>query len=506
MCRAVPVRGRGSKSPCHGAAVAAVLCALVLGATAGRAGAEPSVPWLPSASARHALQLLADEAGLDLPVSQWPLPAGAVLRALDALPAVLPPGAEAARSLLGRELQAQRVARLQLAVRSRADALVGYGDDATPGSAFAVRSAVAAGSAFALRVGARIEERAHADRSGVDGRLDDSAVVVEALGLQLRASSQRSWWSPGWQGALALGNNAPAFTGVGLQRASASTSGSPWLAWLGPWNFDIFVARTEDGDGFSSRPYLLANRLTFKPWPFIELGLTKTTQWGGQGRPQSWRSFVDAWLGAGLNTDADSSLAGDAANALAGFDLRLRCPFGVRCAGYGQWIGEDEASNLPSAYLNLWGVEAWSADGVHRWFAEYASTHCHQSVVRQPESGCAYRNHAYPQGWASAGRWIGHGAGPDSRLVTLGWLHASGASLRLHAGSVGSRVGSTSPTTDDPATSGRLVGVSARWHFAWSPGVSVAPEIDWLRVRAAQGRHSEARVGATVSVALGAAR
>jgi hypothetical protein len=127
-------------------------------------------------------------------------------------------------------------------------------------------------------------------------------------------------------------------------------------------------------------------------------------------------------------------------------------------------------------------------------------------VVRQPESGCAYRNHAYPQGWASAGRWIGHGAGPDSRLLTLGWLHASGASLRLHAGSVGSRVGSTSPTTDDPATSGRLVGVSARWHFAWSPGVSVAPEIDWLRVRAAQGRHSEARVGATVSVALGAAQ
>jgi hypothetical protein len=36
--------------------------------------------------------------------------------------------------------------------------------------------------------------------------------------------------------------------------------------------------------------------------------------------------------------------------------------------------------------------------------------------------------------------------------------------------------------------------------------VSVAPEIDWLRVRAAQGRHSEARVGATVSVALGAAQ
>ncbi len=492
----VPVGGSG---PCW----LAVALFVVAGVAPAALRAEPSVPWTPSPAARHALQWLADEAGLDLPTMQWPLPRAAVLHALDALPAGDAPGRSAdAVALLRRELDADAHARAAVALRSRADALVGYGDDATPGSALALRSAVTGGRNVAMRLGARVEARAHVDRGGASGRLDDSALVVEALGVQLRASSQRSWWSPGWQGALALGHNAPALNAVGLQRASASRSASPWLAWLGPWSFDVFVARTEDGDGFSSRPYLIANRLTFKPWSLVELGLTKTTQWGGTGRPQSWRSLFDAWIGSDLNTDGDTSVAGDAANALAGFDLRLRCPFGLRCAAYGQWIGEDEASNLPSKYLNLWGLELWSADGTSRWFGEFAETFCHSSVVHQPERNCAYRNHAYAQGYTSAGRWIGHAAGPDSRLVTIGWLHAGGASLRLHGGSVGSRVGSSSPTGLDPAHAGRLVGASARWRFALSPHVSVAPEIDWLRVRAPQGRRSEARVGATLSVAL----
>lgn len=506
MRRAVPVRGSGSLRPLrrHGAAGAALACSIAAAVLAVSAPlrAEPSVPWTPSPAARHALQWLADERGLDLPVMQWPLPRNAVLRALAALPSDADERGADAVALLRRELQADGRAQATLALRNRAEGLVGYGDDATPGSALGVRTALAGGNAVALRLGARVEARAHADRGGVDGRLDDSALVVEALGLQLRASSQRSWWSPGWQGALALGHNAPAFNGIGLQRASASRSASPWLAWLGPWNFDVFVARTDDGDGFSSRPYLIANRLTFKPWRFAELGLTKTTQWGGSGRPQTWRSFFDAWFGADLNTDGDTTAAGDAANALAGFDLRLRCPFGLRCAAYGQWVGEDEASNLPSKYLNLWGLEGWSADGAHRWFAEIAETFCHDSVVHRPRRGCAYRNHAYPQGYTHAGRWIGHAAGPDARLLTLGWLHAGGASLRLHAGSVGSRVGSSSPTTLDPAHAGRLVGASARWRFAGGRQWSVSPEVDWLRVRAAQGRRTEARIGATLNVAL----
>ncbi|HEX6364230.1 MAG TPA: hypothetical protein VFZ93_14835, partial [Albitalea sp.] len=64
----------------------AILAGLSLAVAAAAAAAEPSVPWTPSAAGRHALQLLADDGGLALPLSQWPLPRDAVSRALDELP------------------------------------------------------------------------------------------------------------------------------------------------------------------------------------------------------------------------------------------------------------------------------------------------------------------------------------------------------------------------------------------------------------------------------------
>src|ERR1700751_1583905 len=65
-----------------------------------------SVPGTPSLSARHAIELLVDDGGLALTVSQWPLPRGAVQQALDSLPAELPPALDAARALVLGELRA----------------------------------------------------------------------------------------------------------------------------------------------------------------------------------------------------------------------------------------------------------------------------------------------------------------------------------------------------------------------------------------------------------------
>jgi hypothetical protein len=70
---------------------------LSIGPALPPAHAEPSVPWTPSPAARHALELLVDDGGLALPVTQWPLPRAAVLRALDALPRELAPPLSAAR-------------------------------------------------------------------------------------------------------------------------------------------------------------------------------------------------------------------------------------------------------------------------------------------------------------------------------------------------------------------------------------------------------------------------
>jgi len=471
--------------------------------TAAAAWAEPSVPWTPSAAGRHAIERLVDEAGLGLTTTHWPLPASAVSRALDALPTALPDHLDSARARVRLELQARRGSQGTLTLRGHRDALTGFGEDATPGSSATWRGPELAGGTVVAQLGGRIEVPADVDRHGAQFRFDDTALVAEAFGLQAQAWVHRSWWGPGWQSALALGNNAPALEAVGLQRAAAGVSESRWLSWMGPWNFEGFIARTDD---FSQpvHPYLIGTRLTLRPFRQFELGLTKMAQWGGEGRPQSLRSFADTFTGANSNPDTQAQQQQDPANTLAGFDVRLGCPWGWRCSLYAQIVGEDEAGHMPSRHLGLYGLTYWTADGNHRLFAEYAETGCNTPVAQPAARGCAYRNHSYPQGYTTEQRWLGASMGPDSRVITLGWIDAAhDGAVKLHWGSIGSRIGTSSLLVDDPRYAGRMVGVSARRAYPVA-GVTVTPEFDWTRVSATTGTRNDTRVGVSLRAGLDA--
>jgi len=479
---------RHSSSNHSALVVSAFAWALVMAGSAARA--QPSVPWMPDAATRHDIELLVDEAGLDLLTTQWPLPIAAVARALDKLPDTLAPALGKAREHVRRALQAQAQSRVGLTVRGRAEALSGFGDEATPGPLLDARSHVLDLPRLAAQVGGRLEDRSSGPH-GAQLRLNDSVVATEVFGIQLQAWSHRSWWGPGWQNSLILGNNAPSVNALGIQRREASTSATPWLSWMGPWNAELFVARTED----AMHAYLLGQRFTLRPFSHVEIGLTRTAQWGGEGRPESLESFIRLIGGGSFNAETPQQQSSDPGNAMAGFDLRARCPGSWRCAVYAQLIGEDEAGLMPSKYLGLYGLEHWSADGQQRMFAEYIESQCGAGMLGSPEKGCAYRNWAYPEGYASDGRWVGANVGPDSKVLTLGWMNvASASALRLHIGHIGSRAGTFSPTTGDPSTSGRLLGLSARQGVAWG-GSELIGQFDWMRVAAPSGPRIALRLG-----------
>jgi hypothetical protein len=380
-----------------------------------------------------------------------------------------------------------------LGVRGRGEALSGFGDESTPGSWLGGRSGTIAAQGFAAQVGARIDEGTLPSRPEAKLRLDETAIAVEAFGTQLQAWAHRSWWGPGWQSSLVLGNNAPPFYGIGLQRASAERSDSRWLSWMGPWSYELFIA----GDDDTIDSYLVGMRITMRPFSLLEIGLARTAQWGGRGRPQSFDSFLRMLASRGVNPNTPVEQAQDPSNGMAGFDLRLRCGSTVPCAFYAQLIGENATRNHPSDFLGLYGLESWSADGRHRWFAEFAATICGGAYGYYPERPCAYRNFAYPDGYTHAGRWMGSAIGADSRVTTLGWLDVERDTLlRLHYGSIGARVGVVAPA-GDPVHCGRIRGAGAR--KSWTLGrATLGAELDWLRIDAQQGPLQEARLGVTM--------
>src|SRR5471032_245847 len=147
----------GAARPRRVAAQACAAWGIVLLLSLSGPAFAASVPWTPSLSARNAIEVLVDDGGLQLTVSQWPLPRDAVQRALDALPADLPPALAAARARVQDELRAAHAGRIGVTVRANRDALPGFGDDATPGSSLLLRSGELDGPHLAMQVGGRLD-------------------------------------------------------------------------------------------------------------------------------------------------------------------------------------------------------------------------------------------------------------------------------------------------------------------------------------------------------------
>lgn len=485
-----------------------------------------SVSYTPTWQARHHLQWLADEAGLPLPVSHWPLPAAAVQQALDQW--VLPPDADADVAEESRRFVRQELAswltggRVSLHVRSAVEGLPGYGERYTPGSSVMWSSAEgrwAEGDvSVAGRWGASLEANAHTMPAHLAGAPTEAAYQWRAQGSeavlawgdwQAQVFSRQNWWGPGWQSSMVNGHNSPAWTGAGLQRGTVKPFDSVWLSWMGPWNLEVFVAQAQDpivvkpqASGF----LFSGMRLTMKPKPWLELGLSRGLQVGGAGRPTGVRNFVKAFLGQEVNQYPGDPP--DTSGQIAGYDLRLVCPKAWgHCAGYMQAMGEDSgrrAIPLPKKYMSLWGVEKTLGNGRYRVFAEWMNANAFSLPWEKGGSFPGYLNGVYTQGYTQGGRWAGPATGAGARVLTLGWMDAQEQrQLKLHSGDVATSIGAYSPSLNAPH--GRMWGVSASQTVSWKSW-SITPELSYTRL--AQGtdqganRRSNLRAGVLLSIPL----
>lgn len=218
-------------------------------------------------------------------------------------------------------------------------------------------------------------------------------------------------WGPGWDGSLILGTAARPLPSVSLDVASGPLADSELWWWLGDLELSAFFGELEEERGDYSRPYLMGLRLVLRPLRSLELGLSRTAMWGGEGRDNSLQMFWTSVIGRD-NQDGDPSL--QPGNGLGGFDARWDVSQWLPGAAlYGQMIGEDEAAHLPSKYMFLAGLDWRDRRGMV--FAEWTD-----STAKL--AGVAYNHHIYTAGYRYKGRPLGHWADGDSNLWTAGGL------------------------------------------------------------------------------------
>ena len=164
-------------------------------------------------------------------------------------------------------------------------------------------------------------------------------------------------------------------------------------------------------------------RVNFRPLDSLEIGISRTAQWYGDGRLCGFDIFSDLFLGKDNVGDAGTTLDNEPGNQMAGFDVRwTNFWFGVPIPLYGQMTGEDEAGGFPSRYLGQFGIEV---SGItrgqysYRWLTEAAGTSC-DIVKRTVIYGCGYRQGSYQSGNTDEGRVIGHGLDNDAQVLSAG--------------------------------------------------------------------------------------
>ncbi|MFQ5668809.1 MAG: capsule assembly Wzi family protein, partial [Candidatus Binatia bacterium] len=175
----------------------------------------------------------------------------------------------------------------------------------------------------------------------------------------------------------------------------------------------------------------------FKPLRGLELGLSRSAQWCGEGRPCDLSTFRKLLFGND-NRGVNLSRAQEPGNQLAGYDFRWASPLiDLPFAVYGQTIGEDEAGGLPSKFLGQFGVETWGGwkGTSYRIHLEYSDTAC-GFASSTPQLNCAYNHGIYRSGYRYRGRSIGFATDNAARLVAAGvtridaWSHPWNLLLR----------------------------------------------------------------------------
>ncbi|WP_180077254.1 capsule assembly Wzi family protein [Acinetobacter sp. YH12251] len=263
-----------------------------------------------------------------------------------------------------------------------------------------------------LRVNAEDKQQINHDQ---DVNVEGSYIAGKLWNQWLIAGQIPTYWGPGHDGSLIRGDASRPVYGVTAQRAQQNAFETPWLSWIGPWQYQAFAGQLDD---YSAIPdaKLIGLRLTAQPTPYLELGASRSIQWGGEGRPDSFSSLWDAFIG---NKDNGGTGEADPSNQVAGFDARLNLQplVQVPVSLYGQYIGEDEAGGLPAKSMYLAGVDYSSSvnNMPYQLYTEWVDTRTNGDA-----KGISYNHSIYTDGYYQHGYPLGHALGGDAQMVSVG--------------------------------------------------------------------------------------
>ncbi|MEM5481882.1 capsule assembly Wzi family protein [Pseudoalteromonas fuliginea] len=258
-----------------------------------------------------------------------------------------------------------------------------------------------------------------------DTSLDDSYLAYRLGNWIFRAGAVEQFWGPGVDNSLIISGNAKPLPALSVTREKSTAFETPWLSWIGQWGFTAQMAKLESTRVIPDA-LLWSSRLNIRPIQQLEIAVSWSAQWAGDGQPGSAGDFIDVITGQTAcidgNDSCDSQLESKIGNQLAGIDIRWSDTlFNQPYAVYASTIGEDASSQFkPADRAYLFGVQTTQRiyDQNLLINVEYIDTGVSCSAESIVEN-CYYEHSDYKSGYRYHGRTIGSTYDNDAQSVVL---------------------------------------------------------------------------------------
>jgi hypothetical protein len=198
------------------------------------------------------------------------------------------------------------------------------------------------------------------------GRFLDTYVAMNLSDWQLSYGNQSLWWGPSQGGPMMFSDNAQPVRMFRVNRVTPFTLPS-FLGLLGPMRLEAFIGQYSGyefmltpsglvgqyGQSLHPQPIVHGERLSFKPTSNLEIGFSRTTDYGGPGYPLTLHSFFRSVFSTSLLPPGDPNKSG---SHRSGLDFSYRIP-GLRngMTFYAEGLTEhDVASPLLGPDVAAW--------------------------------------------------------------------------------------------------------------------------------------------------------
>jgi Capsule assembly protein Wzi/PAP2 superfamily len=267
----------------------------------------------------------------------------------------------------------------------------------------------------------------------------DAYLAVNLDNWQISIGRQSLDWGPGVGGAMLWNDNIQPMNMVQISNPEPLELPS-FLHILGPVRIDQFFGRLE-GHDFIHRPFMLGQKVNFKPLPSLELGFGRTFEIGGNGEPGYETPLTGYNLVYGIFGRVPSGTTTVPGHSQSEFDWTFYVP---KTANYLVFYGDMYAADDPVPWFNppknpfrpgiyITHFPKLANLDVHVEAADTESPGFHNPTFDTLEGGPTnhgdlnYWNEGYRDGATYNGFLIGNTVGRDGRAIqawTSYWLSA----------------------------------------------------------------------------------